>query len=112
MRFSLILLLAGVLPGSPASPLYVRAYTLLPEPQQVTLRGGDFEIGGSWHIQRSHGVADDDAAPDILKQELAERCNLILGSSGAHVIELLIRSGAVTPAHATDRDTTAIAAQA
>ena len=40
--------LAGSLRAATASPLFVRSYTVIPDPQKVTLTGKDFEFAASW----------------------------------------------------------------
>jgi hypothetical protein len=95
-----------------ASPLYVRGYTLIPEPHQITLKAGDFEFDGGWQIQHGQGIADNDPAIQSLREQVSERYNTTFSAGGHGVIELTIRSGAVSPGHATDRDTTAVAGEA
>ena len=41
----------GTLRGATASPLLARGYTVLPEPQKVTLGGPDFEFTASWQVE-------------------------------------------------------------
>jgi hypothetical protein len=95
-----------------ASPLYVRGYTLIPEPQQITVKAGDFEFDSGWQLQRGQGVAENDAAVQSLREQMAGRHEIVLSSGGHGVLELIIRPGSASPAHATDRDTAALAEQA
>jgi hypothetical protein len=95
-----------------ASPLYVRGYMLIPEPQRVELKGGDFAFDNSWQLQLGQGVPDNLSAVHVLKEQLAERYDLRLSSTGPHAIELAIRHGTVEPGDAVDRDKAALASQA
>jgi hexosaminidase len=99
--------------GLAVSPLYVRGYTLIPEPQQAELRGSDFELNDDWQLRLAQGVAAADIAPESLRELLAERYHIKLapGSSGK-TIELVIRPAAVDIGQATDRNKAALANQA
>jgi hypothetical protein len=105
-----LLFAAAVCFGS--SPLYVRGYTLIPEPQQTTLKGADFEFDSGWRLQRGQGISENDPAVQSLREQMADRHQVALSVGGGGVIELAIRSGAVAPVHAADRDTQALAEQA
>ena len=48
--------LAGTLRAATASPLFARGYTVIPEPQKVTLSGQDFEFAASWRLELGPGV--------------------------------------------------------
>ena len=91
----------------PVSVLYLRGYTVIPEPQRVELNGGDFEFGEGWHVR------SDDGTAEYLKQQLAERHGLSLNTPrAANVIELAIQPGSVSIGSATDRNKAALAEQA
>ena len=42
-----------------ASPLFSRGYTVIPEPQKVTLTGKDLEFSSSWRLDLAPGVKPD-----------------------------------------------------
>ena len=91
----------------PVSELYLRGYTVIPEPQRVELNGGDLEFGAGWHVSSNDGTAE------YLKQQLAERYGITLNALRAeNVIELAIQPGSVLVGAATDRDKPALAEQA
>jgi len=94
------------------SPLYIRGYVVIPEPQRIELKGNDFEFDNQWQLQRAQSVNGDDPAVLILTELLAERFDLRLSSSGQRAIELAIRPEAVEPGEAVDRDKAALARQA
>jgi len=104
---ALALLSAGALHAAPVSSLYVRGYTVIPEPQHVELRGEDFEFGSGWSVNSR------DKTSEYLKQQLAERYGLNLNAQRASsVIELAVQPGTVAIGDATDPDKAAIAEQA
>jgi hexosaminidase len=106
-------LLAAALDAQAVSPLYVRGYTVIPEPQKVELRGGDFGFGGGWRVELGSGASAGDAAVEILREQLAERYGLSLDAGGAgKVIELAVRRGSVAAGEAADPDKAAVAEQA
>jgi len=95
-----------------ASPLYVRGYALIPEPQQITMKAGDFEFASGWQLQRGQGISENDPAVQSLREQMADRHHIALSAGDRGVIELAIRSGAVSPVRAADHDTPALAEQA
>ena len=112
--------LAGTLQADPASPLFARGYTVIPEPQKVTLSGEDFEFGTSWQLELGPGVAADDIAVDSLKEELEERFHFALpqvkgpqakGKNGS-ILTLAIDPHAAEVGEATDRAKSVVAEQA
>lgn len=112
-RVALLVLGAGCLPAAPVSTLYLRGYTVIPEPQRVEVKGSDFEFGNGWRIELGAEVSADDVAVESLKERLAERHGLSLNSPGsANIIQLAIRAGSVMVEKATDRDKAALAEQA
>ena len=112
-RFATILVLShGLAPALPVSALYLRGYTVIPEPQQVDLRGGDFEFGAGWRIALGANVAAADVAVESLKEQLAERHRLGVDTPGAgKIIQLEIQPGSVEISKAADPDKPALAEQ-
>jgi hexosaminidase len=108
---------AFLLPGgasvSATSPLYVRGYTVIPEPQKVQLKGSDFEFDNGWRLELGEGVKGDDAAIESLKDQLTQRYQLSLATRGrGKGVALVIHPGLVEIGQATDRDKAALAEQA
>jgi hypothetical protein len=106
------LFVVGGLHAYAASPLYIHGYTLIPEPQKVELKGGDFILDNSWQIRLKQGVAEGLPAVQTLKEQLAERYDLRLSPSGSRAIELTIHPGVVEPGDALDREKATVASQA
>ncbi len=105
--------------GYPAtvSPLFSRGYTVIPEPQQVTLDSAEFRFGAGWRLKLESGVGPNDVAVDSLKKDLASRFHVTLnpqprGSSQAKVIRLAIMPNSVPVGEAADREKQALAEQA
>lgn len=94
------------------SPLLARGYAVLPEPQQVRLRAGDFRFGPQWRLELGAGVAPDDVAAQTLREELATRFHVPADGSTGTSVRLEIAAGSITPAATQDRDAAAIAQQA
>ncbi|MFB3828127.1 MAG: glycoside hydrolase family 20 zincin-like fold domain-containing protein [Bryobacteraceae bacterium] len=98
------------LSGQAISPLYIRGYTLIPEPQRLQLKDADFAIDETWSI--APGV-NAGAAVETLERELAQRHQLKLPARGqGKTIEFSMRPGSVEIGRATDPDRAAVAAQA
>ena len=110
------LLFAGIssLFAATVSPLLSRGYTVLPSPQKVSLRSGDFEFTSAWKFETSPRVKANDIAAQDLTARLAERFHLQLARTGPAigVIHLDIKPGAITPVGTADRNTPALAEQA
>lgn len=99
--------------ASVASPLYVRGYTVMPEPQKVELKSGDLQFDSTWHIETGRDIHADDVAVESLKEQLAQRNQVSLATHGqGKAVELVIRPGAVEVGEATDRDRAALALEA
>ncbi len=118
MLGSLVLLVPTcfVEPGQavPASPLLVRGYTVLPEPQEVDLQGGDFEFGSGWRLELGSGVKADDVTVESLKEGLSSRSGITLeaGVRGSgKVVELAIHTGSVEIGKVTDQNKAALEEQ-
>jgi hypothetical protein len=97
----------------PVSALYLRGYTVIPEPQNVELKSADFEFGSAWRIESGPHISPADVAVASLKEQLAERHGLTLDAPGAAKnIHLAIEPGAVKIGEATDRNKAALEEQA
>jgi hexosaminidase len=95
------------------SPLFARGYTVIPEPQHVSLGDRDFVFNSSWRLEIDKSVASDDVAVEALRSDLAARFNLKLSSSGtAHTLSLHVLPGSVHVGAAVDRDKNKVADQA
>lgn len=106
------LILASPLFGA-SSALFSRGYAVLPEPQQVVLRPGEFAFGNGWRVERGAGVAEYSVAAESLTEELNTRNHLKLSGGGrAPVVLLELRPGAVQAGASQDNDHAAIAEQA
>ena len=95
------------------SPLYVRGYTVIPEPQKTELAGAEFLFDDGWRLNVGEGVRSNDVAVESLKELLAERHGLNLAGRGkTKAVELVIHPGAVEIGTATDLDKAALTEQA
>src|SRR5215472_12486145 len=106
--------LVGTLRAGTASPLLARGYTVIPEPQKVTLGGPDFEFTTSWRLELGPGVKASDIAVESLKEELPERFHLALLEAKGEVgprLKLAIAPQAVEVGEATDREKPALGEQ-
>ena len=80
--------LAGTLRAATASPLFARGYTVIPEPQKVTLSDEDFEFATSWRLELGPGVKRRMTSPsESLKEELKERFHLALSEAKAERLD-------------------------
>ena len=98
-----------------ASPLFARGYTVIPEPQKVTLSGKDLEFSSSWRLDLAPGVKPDDIAVVSLKELLQERFHLALSEAkgkGGPALQLAIDPHAVEVGEATDKEKSTLAEQA
>ena len=55
------------------SPFFARGYTVIPEPQTVSLGAHDFTFGSNWQLKVDKSVAKDDVAVETLREALASR---------------------------------------
>jgi hypothetical protein len=96
------------------SPLFGRGYTVIPEPQRVSLGSGDFAIGPNWGLQIDRSVQSNDVALETLRDDLASRFHVRLGTgnSPAGVISLRIASGSVQIGSAIDHNKDQLAKEA
>ena len=96
------------------SPLFARGYTVIPEPQKVSLETSDFAFDQSWQLKLDKGVAKDDVAVDAFRDDLASRFNVRLGVAGstAGTVTLRIQPGSVPIGAAVDSNKEALEEQA
>ena len=107
--------LAGTLRAATASPLFARGYTVIPEPQKVTLDGKDFELAAPWRLELGPGIKPGDVAVASLKEHLRERFNLGLSEArgeGGASLKLAIDAHAVEVGESADREKSALSEQA
>ena len=108
-----LLLTAGSVFPADVSPLYLRGYTVMPEPQRVELKGGDFTFDSGWRIEAGQGVEASDVAIETLREPLARRYQLTLSTGGrGKPITLVVHPGSVSIGEATDTDKAALEEQA
>lgn len=110
-------LTCAVSDGSTVSPLYSRGYTVIPEPQKVTLGDRDFLFGVDWQLQLDRGVELRDVAVTSLVEDLKSRFHLSLERQPtkrqqAKLIKLSIAPGSIFVEQIGDRDREIIAQQA
>jgi hexosaminidase len=111
----IVLALAPNSDAATVSPLFERGYNVIPVPQQVTLKNGDFELGNGWRLTLGPGVMPTDVAVQSLRQELATRDGLTLEAEGPapeNTIELIVEPGSVQIGEAEDKNKTALEEQA
>src|ERR1041385_7586722 len=111
----ILVFIPGTLLASGASPrtLLERGYNVIPAPQSVEFKGGDFEIGSGWRLQLGQGVKADDVAVESLKEGLATRHGITLETRGrGNAIELVIQPGSVAIGEAADKNKQALQEQA
>ncbi len=116
-RFLIVLVFVqGLAPGQSVSPLYERGYSVLPQPQTVILKGGDFRFGNGWQLQLRGGVQANDVAVVSLREDLKIRHGLVPVRGPlkrrAGVIQLALAPKSVAVGKATDRDKGELARQA
>jgi hexosaminidase len=106
-------LLASGAWGATSSPLFARGYTILPAPQKVSLGTKEFEITRAWRLELGPGIKPDDIAVQSLNQELQERFQVTLGTSGSSgLVRLAVAPNAVKIASAEDANKAALQEQA
>ncbi|MBV6430472.1 MAG: hypothetical protein IANPNBLG_00585 [Bryobacteraceae bacterium] len=111
-------LVLGLLLFAPAmadtvSPLFARGYTVMPQPQVVTLSAGEFVFSPDWKLELQ-GVSPSDAALELLREEFSGRFHRKLAPSptAAGVLRLVIAPGSATVGKAQDREREVLARQA
>ncbi|HXX23519.1 MAG TPA: glycoside hydrolase family 20 zincin-like fold domain-containing protein [Terriglobia bacterium] len=110
-----LLSMAAPASAATASPLFARGYTVIPQPQKVTLTGKDFAFDSSWRLELAPGVQPDDIAVLSLQEELQERFHLALTEAkgkGGSSLRLAIDPHAVEVGDATDKEKSVLAEQA
>ena len=118
MRISRLLMFAFLLTCAPLiaatqPTLFDRGYTVIPEPQKVELKGGDFEIGSGWRLELGKSVKPGDVAVESLKEGLDTRHGISLETRGrGKAIALEIQPGSVAIGEATDKNKQALEEQA
>ena len=96
------------------SPLYARGYTVVPQPQRVSLGSREFTFSQEWQLKLDASVPSDDVAVATFRQDLGDRFNLTLGAAGksAGTVTLRIVRGSVQIGQALDHDKSALEEQA
>lgn len=96
------------------SPLFARGYTVIPEPQKVLLKAGDFRFGSGWHLEVDGSVPSNDVAVESLRDDLSARFHIVLDGHGgdAGTISLRIAPGSVQVGEAVDKEKDKLAEQA
>ena len=89
-----------------------RGYAVIPEPQKIQLGPGDIAFGPGWRVELDSGVASNSVALESLREHLATRFHLHLGTDGSRVVRLAIAPGSVQVGEAVDRDREILAQQA
>lgn len=96
-----------------SSTLFSRGYTVIPQPQQVKLTGGDFEFGEGWGVELGRGVKVGDVAVESLRDGMAKRFGVQLEMGNREKgVELAIQPGSVQMGQAKDRNREALTVQA
>jgi len=113
----LVLSAAGQAGTATASPLYARGYTVIPEPQKVTLGARDFQFSPEWRLELGRGVPPNDVAVESLKDDLQTRFRVTLSGqgrarAGARTLHLAVVPNSVSVGEATDREKNVLAEQA
>jgi hypothetical protein len=94
--------------------LFARGYTVVPEPQNVTLGPSDFTFGSNWTL-KLEGISSKDVSMETLRQDLDRRFNITLGERGkasGGVLTLHVAPGSVQIGEAQDPDRAALEEQA
>jgi len=111
--FSILCVGAGPVRADTVSSLFTRGYNVIPEPQKVELKSGDFEFGPGWRIVLAEGVNANDVAAEALKEDLENRFSVVLQATGrGKAIELAVHPGSVDIGETTDKNKAALAEQA
>ena len=88
---------------------------MIPEPQKIQLKAGDFLFDGGWLLELGTNVKAGDVAVQSLQEELSNRYGITL-KTGVRTIgkalQLTIQAGSVEIGEATDKNQAAIAEQA
>ncbi len=97
-----------------ASPLFARGYTVIPQPQVVSLTATDFSFGADWQLQLDPSVAANDVTVQALREGLSDRFHIALNStkSTGGILLLRIAPGTVPIGKAQDANRKALEEQA
>jgi N-acetyl-beta-hexosaminidase len=97
-----------------ASPLYARGYTVIPEPQKVSLEAGEFSFGDGWTLHLDPSVSAKDVAVEALREGLSQRFHVKLSEAGrsSGVLSLRIAPGSVAIGKAQDENKSRLEEQA
>ncbi|MGO8720670.1 MAG: beta-N-acetylhexosaminidase [Acidobacteriaceae bacterium] len=118
MRLPFIAMILGLFcslgQAQTVSPLFARGYTVIPEPQSVSLGAHDFSFGSNWQLKVDKSVASNDVAVDVLREDLADRFNVRLGTSAGAggTVSLRIQPGSVAIGGALDSNKASLEDQA
>ena len=112
-RTAVVILAAGVAAkAAPLSELGTRGYTVLPEPQRVSLAGADFAFGAGWTVVHQ-GIAAADSAVTSLNEGMNSRFHITLSRiARGGTITLALSPGSIAIGDALDADQSAIREQA
>ncbi len=96
------------------SPLLARGYTVIPQPQKVSLEAGDISFGEGWQLRLDPSVPANDVAVEALREELLQRFHISLDVHGSSsgVLSLRIGAGSVPIGKAQDSGKSALEEQA
>jgi hexosaminidase len=98
------------------SALFARGYSVIPAPQKVNLRGGDFQVDSTWRLVLGTGVSPNEVAVEALKQDLKTRFGLALREVRTEDAEATLRleilPGSVRIGEALDKDRDVLAREA
>ena len=109
------LFVAGNACAAASSALYSKGYTVIPQPQEVALRGTDFRFEGGWQLSLGDGIRSNDVAVETLTDGLASRFHLNLEGANSHStggIRLSVMANSVAVGEAGDRNKSALEEQA
>ena len=108
----LLLLIGAGLRADTVSPLGLRGYSVVPQPQRVEISPQDLRFGAEWSLESGPGLDRGDVDIETLDFELRSRFGLRRTASAADSVRLAIVPGAVPPGKSTDPDKQGIAEQA
>ena len=96
------------------SPLFARGYTVIPEPQKVSLGAKDFAFVQSWQLNLDKSVSSNDVAVETLREDLVSRFNVMLDASDGSggILSLRIAPESVPIGNALDSNKASLEDQA
>ena len=111
---AIAILVCSIAEAQTVSPLFARGYTVIPEPQTVSLGEKDFTFDQSWQLTLGKGVGSDDVAVETLREDLASRFHVKLGKTAGEggTLSLQIEPGSVKIGKATAPDKDSLKEQA